>query len=199
MRLNINLLFESERRDPKLMVLRTFMVTTALVIVAAIVLYGLQVFVAMKEAQNRLQRAEQQWSSLSKDSKRALNLRAQCDTLEAVTADLAAFSNAQIKASHRLIAMAHVVPPEVQLVELRLENRRRYNEQIPAREFAFRFTGRTAADDGEARVQMLLQGIQSIAAPYDFGEVEPRGVRVDPKTQENTFEIMAILPARSYR
>lgn len=202
MRIHINMLFESERRDPAVMVMRTTLATLALVAVAALALYALHAFIMMKDVERRQGRIKSQWDALLRDSNLAIQLRATCDELERVAADLAAFSNVQSNVRGRMLELAAAVPPEIQLVELKLIKSDVSDDGEAARQYEYRVTGRTAADGGDRRVQVLLQGLEAVGEPHSFGKVVPEGIRVDPQSKEvlsNVFELRCMLSPRRYR
>ncbi len=199
--ININLLQETERRDPGVMVLRTTWWTLSGVAIAALALYGLHAFITLQEAQLRKKRAEAQWESLRSDFRRYEVTHDKLNAITAVAANLAAFSNAQVNVSTRLLALAAAIPPQVQLTEVALRHTNTEDESGMARQFELRLAGRVAAENSDAAVKAIIAALQAVEPPNEFGTVEPGGIRVDPQSLgslANIFEIRCKFAPRRY-
>lgn len=202
MKAHINLLTIDERRDPRGMLLRTTIGTLSAVAVVAVVLYGIHAVFTLNDAQRRQRRAEAQWVSLKPDYERAENLRILCEDLERVSAELAAFSNVQITVSSRLLCLAQCVHPEVQIMEAGFNQFQVDDHGVPSRQYEMKLIGRTATEGSDGRVQGIIEDLQSVPEPDDFGTVIPGGIRVDPQSKdalESVFEIRCLFIPRSYQ
>mgnify|MGYP001473032690 CR=1 FL=1 len=70
-----------------------------------------------------------------------------------------------------------------------------------ARRYAWLVTGRTATEQGEKRVRSLLEALQQVPPPDDFGTVVPGGIRIDPQSgavMSSIFDIRCRLAPRRF-
>jgi len=199
--MHVNLLVEAERRDPNLMLLRTTLGALSILAVAGLALHGIFVFSTLQAVQRRQHRLQAQWETLAGDHARATQMETARESLARVAADLAAFSNVQVHAASRLLALAQCVPADVQLTEVVLQHTLTQEDDRPARRYAWLVTGRTATEQGEKRVRSLLEALQQVPPPDDFGTVVPGGIRIDPQSgavMSSIFDIRCRLAPRRF-
>jgi hypothetical protein len=202
MNAHINLLDIGERRNPGIMLMQKALGTGALAVIAAVVLYGLFAYFLMAEARGRLQRAEVQWKEIKPSYELAEKQVAACRELERMRVELAAFSNAQIVASGRLLQLAYCVPERVQLTEVGLSHSLKVDDGKPARAYELKIAGRTATAGSAACLESFMQTLRAVPREEGFGDVKPLGLHVDPRVEnarESLFEIQCLLDTRRYQ
>ncbi len=200
MNAHINLLEMDERRNPGIMLMQKALGTGALVVVVAVVLYGFLSYLLLAEARSRLLRAGEQWARIKPDHESAEEQIAACQELERMQAELAAFSNAQLAASGRLLRLARCVPAGIQLTEVVLSHTLAEDDGAPARRYELEIAGRTPTEGSDACMKSFIQTLQAVPHEEGFGEVKPLGLQIDPRNaHESLFEIRCQLEARRYQ
>lgn len=200
MNAHINLLEMDERRNPGVMLMQKALGTGALVVIVGVVLYGVLSSLLLADARSRLLRAKEQWERIKPDHGRAEKEIAACRELERMQTELAAFSNAQLEVSGRMLRLARSVPAGIQLTEVALTHTLEEEDGAPARRYELKIAGRTPTEGSDACMKSFIQTLHAVPQEEGFGEVQPLGLQIDPRNaRESLFEIRCQLEARRYQ
>ena len=200
MSLHIDLFTENERANPSGKILQTTLITVAVVILLGLACYVFQTFFMLQASQASLARAQRRNDEMKQNHKVALALIADIAEARACLDEMTAFSNVQSRVAAQLYAMAVSVPPEIQLTQLKVGNALVAGgdgKNLPARQYTASITGRTDAQDVNARIRGFILELRESGL---FGTVTPGGVSVDPsKSTDRIFEVNFALEPRSYQ
>lgn len=202
MNAHINLLEMDERRNPGVMLMQKALGTGALVVIVGVVLYGVLSSLLLADARSRLLRAKEQWERIKPDHGHAEKEIAACRELERMQAELAAFSNAQLAVSGRMLRLARCVPAGIQLTEVALTHTLEEEDGAPARRYELKIAGRTPTEGSDACLESFMQALREVSPEEGFGTVSPLGLRVDPRVdnaRESLFEIRCQIESRRYQ
>ncbi len=200
MSLHIDLFTEDERANPSGKILQTTLITVAVVILLGLACYVFQTFFMLQASQAALARAQRRNDEMKQNHKVALALIADIAEARACLDEMTAFSNVQARVAAQLYAMAVSVPPEIQLTQLKVGNALvagGAGKNLPARQYTASITGRTDAQDVNARIRRFILELRESGL---FGTVTPGGVSVDPsKSTDRIFEVNFALEPRGYQ
>lgn len=178
----INFLSPEEIKDPAVKLLRTTGFAIGGGIVAGIILYILLVFTQLQAAKSSFENAKSAEASLQHSYHDALELRATNKKLVQMKNELCAFTNAQIKLSERLFALAESVPDTVQLINFEvgqeLNNIQPQNpklQPVAGRRYFGKIQGRVSPARGEKDYSAFLDKLNMLPEICNFGKVTPGG------------------------
>ncbi len=206
MNLHVNLLIEEETRRPGSHLLRTFVLTSAAVGFAGVVLHAAYALLSLENTRRALKGATAVWAQIEPGYKHYQDRSARLATLERFSEELRAFSNAQLKASVRLAALPEAVPQRAQLIELAWDHADTRLEGEPARRYDMILTGLIVGSRADRVVEQFIASLKVIPPPNDFGSVTPGGFKMAPSSrstsrveEKSIFEVRSEFAPRRYR
>ena len=201
MSLHIDLFTENERSNPSGKILLTTMITAAIVILIGLALYAFQAFFMLQASQSSLGNAQRERDNMKHNNSRALALIAEIAEARACLTEITAFSNAQAQVAAQLYAIAVSIPEDIQLTQLSLSETLGAGgakQDLPARLYSGKITGRTAAEGVNERIRSVIGEMNG--ADGLLGTVSPGGVSVDSaKSSDRIFEINFSLKPLLYK
>lgn len=192
--MHINLLYEDEQRSASPVSLwlltRVFIGAMAFLVVFWIVMFTL----GYRTLKQQVDAMDSEWKYSEPKYKAAIQVRSDLSERRETLKALHGWRDARIAWGGQLDSIGHMVPEVVQLIELRVSHTVLVvANNIPARVFEAKFSGRTAAARSEVNVVQFLDGFK--LPPFDrFVEsaVLPAGAfRQDPVVKsDRIFEIV---------
>ena len=158
MNLQVNLLDPGERHSPGGVLLRASMRIGAVLGVALLLGFAFWLALEVSREQTKLSAAKGQWQRIEPELRHAEALREAALAQTRQLGELRAFSNAQLRVTERLHAIARAVPEQVQLTEVSLSEKTVEAASQPARQFEIRLLGRRGGGQevASADVQALI-------------------------------------------
>lgn len=203
MTLHVNLLHAAERRRPGGVIMRVLLRVTTVALVAAMLLTLAQVLAVNVHVQRQADAADAHWSRIEPDYKRALELQAECDTLQRKLSEMDAFSNIQVRVAQRLRTLATLVPATIQLTELTLRHDAKTVGDEPARCCVIKLAGCTSGPQADVTVRAFIEALRRSPPPADFGTVSAGSFGLASLAtdgdQVNVFEVDATFGPRSFK
>lgn len=150
--------------------------------------------VGYRSLRNQVNALEMEWKLTDPKYKAALQIRNDLsDRMDTVKA-LNAWREARIAWGEQLAGIAPIVPDIIQLTEIRVSHAvLSVSNNIPARVFEAKFSGRTPAPNSEANVVQFLDGFSGpFFAPFvETALLPPGAFRQDPVMKsDRIFEIV---------
>ncbi len=201
MRIRIDLLAFSERRQQGPVSTRFALRTTVLTLILAVILGAAWLFFISHTARSEIQTKESAWRDMEPLVKAIRRLRGRNADAQAFLNELDAWAEVR-QAGHVVLEhIQRVVPAEMQFVRLEIRDditaRRPSSEAEPARpyrQFRMRINGRTAGERSEDTVARFLLALKDIGAPNRFcPSVSLVSLQSDPQAGAgfSSFEINA--------
>ncbi|MFZ4779869.1 MAG: hypothetical protein ACOYM3_31300 [Terrimicrobiaceae bacterium] len=192
--MHVNLMLESERRSASpvslQMTIRIILGTLAAVFLMVLI----SVFSTHRALKNSVRYNEDEWVRTEPKYKAALQLRDDLARKTATLKEIQSWRESRIAWGRQLEYLQEVVPSAIQLTELRVTHDLLVmTNNVPARVFEMRLSGRTGALRSEADVSEFRQALSG-QPPFDkFMEavsIPPGAFRQDPATKsDRVFEI----------
>lgn len=192
--MQINLIYEDEQRSASPVSL-WLMIRLVMGVMLFLVAFWIVMFtVKYRSLRSEVGALEMQWKSTDPEYKAAIQTRNDlADRMDTQKA-LAAWRESRIAWGTQLENLALIVPEVVQLAEIRVSHAvMSVSNNIPARVFEAKFSGRTAAQRSEANVVQFLDGFKE--KPFvqfvDTAVLPPGAFRQDPMVKsDRIFEIV---------
>jgi Tfp pilus assembly protein PilN len=192
--MHINLIFEEEQRSASPvslgLIIRLFIIAAVvLLMVGAVSFYS-----SYRSLQSEFRGAEDEWRKMEPRYRSVLQLRNDREARESVLREIEGWRDSRITWGNQLSELQHVVPAVIQLTELHVgQTILSLSNNVPARAFELRVTGKTAAARSEANVVQFMDGLKQ--PPFTTmieSVVLPPGVfRQDPGSKtDRIFEIV---------
>lgn len=192
--MQINLIYEDEQRSASPVSLWLMARLTIGALLFLLAFWIVMFTVGYRSLRNEVDTLEMEWKSTDPKYKAAIQVRndlaGRQDTLKALNA----WREARIAWGGQLESIAPIVPDVIQLTEIRASHTvMSVSNNIPARVFEVKFSGRTAVSKSEANVVQFLDGFKS--APFvrfvDTAFLPPGAFRQDPVMKsDRIFEIV---------
>lgn len=192
--MQINLIYEDEQRSASpvslWLMIRLVMGVTLFLVAFWIVMFT----VGYRSLRSEVGALEMQWKSTDPEYKAAIQIRNDlADRMDTQKA-LNAWRESRIAWGTQLESIARIVPEVVQLAEIRVSHAvMSVSNNIPARVFEAKFSGRTAAQRSEENVVQFLDGFKEM--PFvqfvETAVLPPGAFRQDPMVKsDRIFEIV---------
>lgn len=203
MNLQVNLLHENEVRGADGLRPAALMRIGGLAAGGVVLLSLLWIVQANWRLRQELAGSRTEWQQLEKRYHALQAAQLAATTAESVLGEMVAFSNAQLRVSGRLAALGGMVPPSIQLTELRLATSVVDAEKNPARLYTLHAAGRCRDADAAAIVAGFLEDLKDLPPPIDLGTVTPGSFGPDPAPSagpnDQLFEARCLFSPRPFK
>lgn len=192
--MHINLIYAEEQRSASPVSLKLVINLAAVAVVVMVLLGTYKFYASYRSLQNMVQAKTTELKMIDPKYKAAIHIRNDLAAKGEVLKEIQAFRNTRLAWGEQLQNIQPAVPAVIQLMELRMSQTvLSLSNNISARVFEVRMTGRTAAERSEVNV---VQFLDSLKAPPFAGVVEsaalpPGAFRQDPVSKaDRVFEII---------
>ncbi|MEI6516264.1 MAG: hypothetical protein WCO77_09810 [bacterium] len=192
--MHINLIYEEEQRSASPVSLKLVINLAVVALVVMILLGTFKFYSSYRSLQNLVQAKTTELKMLDSKYKAAIQTRNDLAGQGDVLKEIQVFRNTRMAWGAQLQNIQSAVPSVIQLMELRMSQTvLSLSNNISARVFEVRMTGRTAAERAEVNV---VQFLDSLKVPPFAGVVEtatlpPGAFRQDPVNKaDRVFEII---------
>jgi Tfp pilus assembly protein PilN len=193
--MRVNLMLDTEMRSASpvsfAMVVRTAMGTT----IVLFLLLLASLITSYRALQNNVHYTDEAWKQTEQKYLEALQLRSNLTVKTATLTEIQGWRKTRIAWGGQLESLQKVIPPMVQLTELRVtQDLLVMTNGIPARVFEMRLVGRTGAQRSESNVSELRETLSG-QPPFDMAiesaSIPPGSFRQDPVNKaDRVFEIV---------
>lgn len=192
--MHINLIFEEEQRSASPVSLG-LVIRLAVIALVVMVTVGVVSFYSTYHAlQVEFRGVEDEWKRMEPRYRAALQLRSDREARDAVLTEIRRWGDSRIAWGKQLDTLRDVVPAVIQLTDLHVgQTILSLSNNVSARAFELRVSGKTAAARSEVNVVQFMDGfkqppftswVESVALP-------PGGFRQDPVSKtDRIFEIV---------
>lgn len=192
--MHVNLLFDEEKRSASPVSLALVVRLFALVVLVLTVMGGVSFTVAYRTLQNQVNSAEDEWKRTEPNYKAAVKLRNDLADRNVTLSEIKGWRDSRIAWGRELANLQPAVPAVIQLTELRVSQTiLSLSNNIPARAFEMRISGRTGAARSEANVVQFLDAFKQppFAGVVASAVLPPGAFRQDPVNKnDRVFEII---------
>lgn len=156
---------------------------------------GVSLFSSYRALANNVRQAEEEWKRTEPKYKAALQLRSDLANKAATLKEIQSWRQTRIAWGDQLAQLQRIVPSMIQLTELHVTHDLLVaSNNVPARVFELRLSGRTGSLRSEANVSELREAL-SAQPPFDAlietVSIPPGSFRQDPASKsDRTFEMV---------
>lgn len=201
--MHINLILENEQRSASPVSLAMFIRIVIGTIASAVVLWIVALYVSYRELQSSVRYCDTEWEQTEPKHLAAKQLREDLIQKSAKLKEIQGWRPTRLEWGKQLESIQSITPPMIQLTEMRLsQDILVTTNNIPARVFELRLSGRTGSARSEANVSRFQEALFK-QPPFDtFVEsvnIPSGAFRQDPMNKaERVFEIVCKYNPRSF-
>lgn len=201
--MHINLILDNEQRSASPVSLTMVVRLVVGTVITAVVLWILSLYVSYRELKNNTQYCSNEWAQTEPKHVAAKQLREDLIQKSAKLKEIQGWRSTRIEWGKQLENIRGIIPPMIQLTEMRLsQDILVTSNNIPARVFELRVSGRTGSARSQANVSRLQEALFK-QPPFDsFVESAtiPSGAfRQDPINKaDRVFDIVCKYNPRSF-
>jgi Tfp pilus assembly protein PilN len=193
--MRVNLILESERRSTSPVSLSVVIRTAAGVAILLVMMFVVSLISSYRALNNSVRYVDEEWKRTEPKYKAALQIRGDLEKTTATLKEIQSWRETRLAWGQQMEYLQQVVPPLVQLTEMRVtQDLLVLSNNIPARVFELRLSGRTGSLRSEANVSELreaLAGRPPFNAFIESVSIPPGAFRQDPAVKsDRTFEIV---------
>lgn len=201
--MHINLILDNEQRSASPVSLAMVIRIAIGTVTTAVILWVISMYVSYRELQNSARYCSNEWAQTEPKHLAAKQLREDLIQKSAKLKEIQGWRSTRIEWGKQLENIRGIIPPVIQLTEIRLgQDILVTSNNIPARVFELRLSGKTGSAGSEANVGRLQEALFK-QPPFDtFVESAtiPSGAfRQDPINKaDRIFEIVCKYNPRSF-